>query len=94
MENFPLFLSRSNSLRRCSGRSSSHPSTDRCANSVGPKVSTSVDLPLSDACKRILEYGMEEAEPLNHRHTGWDHLFPASFARKHVSPQNCSNHSM
>jgi ATP-dependent Clp protease ATP-binding subunit ClpC len=42
---------------------------------VRPKVSTSVDLPLSDASKRILKYGMEEAERLNHRHIGTEHLF-------------------
>src|SRR5260370_40162823 len=39
------------------------------------KVPTSVDLPLSDASKRILKYGMEEAERLNHRHIGTEHLF-------------------
>jgi hypothetical protein len=42
---------------------------------VRPKVPTSVDLPLSDASKRILKYGMEEAERLSHRHIGTEHLF-------------------
>jgi ClpA/ClpB-like protein len=42
---------------------------------IREKVSTSVDLPLSDASKRILKYGMEEAERLNHRHIGSEHLF-------------------
>ncbi len=34
------------------------------------KVSTSVDLPLSHECKRVLAYGAEEAERLNHKHIG------------------------
>src|SRR5271166_4186699 len=38
------------------------------------KVSTSVDLPLSHECKRVLSYGAEEAERLNHKHIGTEHL--------------------
>jgi ATP-dependent Clp protease ATP-binding subunit ClpA len=38
------------------------------------KVSTSIDLPLSNECKRILAYAAEEAERLNHRHIGTEHL--------------------
>jgi hypothetical protein len=38
------------------------------------KVSTSVDLPLSHECKRVLAYGAEEAERLNHMHIGAEHL--------------------
>src|SRR5512144_1188448 len=38
------------------------------------KVSTSVDLPLSGECKRVLAYGAEEAERLNHKHIGTEHL--------------------
>src|ERR1700692_3154674 len=38
------------------------------------KVSTSVDLPLSHECKRVLAYGAEEAERLNHQHIGTEHL--------------------
>jgi hypothetical protein len=38
------------------------------------KVSTSVDLPLSHASKRVLAYGHEESERLNHKHIGTDHL--------------------
>ena len=37
-------------------------------------VSTSVDLPLSRECKRILAYGAEEAERLGHKHIGPEHL--------------------
>jgi ATP-dependent Clp protease ATP-binding subunit ClpC len=38
------------------------------------KVSTSIDLPLSDESKRVLAYSAEEAERLNHRHIGTEHL--------------------
>jgi hypothetical protein len=40
----------------------------------GEKVSTSVDLPLSLDCKRVLAYGAEEAERLNHKHIDTEHL--------------------
>ena len=40
----------------------------------GEKVPTSVDLPLSHECKRVLAYGAEEAERLNHMHIGTEHL--------------------
>src|SRR5580693_2448677 len=38
------------------------------------KVSTSVDLPLSHACKRVLAYGAEEAKRLSHKHIDTNHL--------------------
>ena len=38
------------------------------------KVFTSVDLPLSHESKRVLAYGAEEAERLNHKHIGTEHL--------------------
>ncbi|MCS6952729.1 MAG: ATP-dependent Clp protease ATP-binding subunit [Bryobacterales bacterium] len=41
---------------------------------VREKVSTSADLPLSHECKRVLAYGAEEAERLNHKHIGTEHL--------------------
>jgi len=41
---------------------------------IREKVSTSTDLPLTDECKRILQYASEEAERLNHRHIGTEHL--------------------
>src|SRR5580693_8754546 len=37
-------------------------------------VSTSVDLPLSLECKRVLDYGAEEAERLNQKHIAPEHL--------------------
>jgi Clp amino terminal domain, pathogenicity island component len=41
---------------------------------AGPKVSTSVDLPLSHELKRALAYGAEEGERLNQKHIGPEHL--------------------
>src|SRR5262249_14258945 len=41
---------------------------------VGEKVSTSIDLPLTSECKRILAYAAEEADGLRHRHIGTEHL--------------------
>lgn len=39
-----------------------------------PKISTSVDLPISNEVKRVLAYADEEAERLAHRHIGTEHL--------------------
>jgi Clp amino terminal domain, pathogenicity island component len=39
-----------------------------------PKISTSVDLPLSNECRRILAYANEESDKLNHRFIGTEHL--------------------
>ncbi|MEW5974292.1 MAG: ATP-dependent Clp protease ATP-binding subunit [Acidobacteriota bacterium] len=41
---------------------------------IREKVSTSIDLPLSVECKRILTHAAEEAERLRHRHIGTEHL--------------------
>jgi len=41
---------------------------------IREKVSTSVDLPLSQECKRVLAYAAEEAERLGHKHIGTEHL--------------------
>ena len=41
---------------------------------IREKVSTSVDLPLSNECKRVLAYAAEEAERLCHKHIGTEHL--------------------
>src|SRR5262249_38757280 len=41
---------------------------------VREKVATSIDLPLSHECKRILAYAAEETERLNHLHIGTEHL--------------------
>lgn len=42
---------------------------------VGKKISTSVDLPLSDEARRVLGYAAEEAERLCHFKIGTEHLF-------------------
>src|SRR5260221_4916370 len=41
---------------------------------IREKVSTSVDLPLSNECKRVLQYAAEEAEGLSHKRIGTEHL--------------------
>jgi ATP-dependent Clp protease ATP-binding subunit ClpC len=41
---------------------------------VREKVSTSVDLPVSNECKRVLIYAAEEGEHLSHKHIGTEHL--------------------
>jgi ATP-dependent Clp protease ATP-binding subunit ClpA len=38
------------------------------------KVPTSVDLPLSQECKRAMAFATEEADRLNHKHIGNEHL--------------------
>jgi hypothetical protein len=42
---------------------------------IREKVATSVDLPLSDECKRILAYAAEEADKLSQKFIGTGHLF-------------------
>jgi ATP-dependent Clp protease ATP-binding subunit ClpC len=55
---------------------------------VREKVSTSVDLPLSNEGKRVLGYAADEAEKLSHKHIGTEHLLlgllreEASFAAR------------
>src|SRR5713226_7883235 len=41
---------------------------------IREKVSTSVDLPLTHECKRVLAYGAEETERLSQKHIGTEHL--------------------
>ena len=41
---------------------------------LGEKISTSVDLPISNGSKRVLRYAAEESERLAHRHIGTEHL--------------------
>jgi ATP-dependent Clp protease ATP-binding subunit ClpC len=41
---------------------------------VRDKVSTSVELPLSQECKRVLNWAAEEAERLTNKHIGTEHL--------------------
>jgi ATP-dependent Clp protease ATP-binding subunit ClpC len=41
---------------------------------IRERISTSVEVPLSAECKRVLNYAAEEAERLNHKHIGTEHL--------------------
>jgi len=47
------------------------------------RVSTSVDMPLSSACKAVLTYAAEEAERLRHRHIGTEHLLIGLLREEH-----------
>ena len=59
---------------------------------IREKVSTSVDLPLSNECKRVLAYAAEEAERLSHRHIGTEHLLLGFCERRNASPpRSCTN---
>jgi hypothetical protein len=40
-----------------------------------PSIPTNIDLPLSDAGKRVLKHAADEADLLAHRHIGTEHLF-------------------
>ena len=62
---------------------------------VREKVSTSIDLPLSLECKRILAYAGEEAERLNHRYIGTEHLaLGVMREEKCVAAQVLSQHGL
>jgi ATP-dependent Clp protease ATP-binding subunit ClpA len=67
---------------------------------TGEKVPTSVDLPLSHECKRVLSYGAEEAERLSHKHLGTEHLLlgllreEKSFAAQLLREQGLSLESL
>jgi Clp amino terminal domain, pathogenicity island component len=66
----------------------------------GASVSTSVDLPLSHECKRVLAYGAEEAQRLNHKHIGTEHLLlgilreEKCFAAQLLGEQGVTLHSV
>ena len=63
-------------------------------------VSTSKDLPLRHDCKRVLAYGAEEAQRLNHKHIGTEHLLlgllreEKCFAAQLLSDQGLTLHSV
>lgn len=47
-----------------------------------PRVSTSIDLPLSDQSRNVLKAAVDEADSFGHHTIGTDHLFLALFAVK------------
>ena len=51
---------------------------------VRERISTSVEVPLSQECKRILNFAAEEAERLGHKHVGTEHLLLRSLARGEI----------
>jgi len=59
---------------------------------IREKVSTSVDLPLSNECKRVLAYAAEEAERLSHKHIGTEHLLLGLLREENVlPPKSCTS---
>lgn len=43
-------------------------------STLGEKTSTSIDLPVTNECKRVMAYAAEEAERLSHQQIGTAHL--------------------
>ena len=59
---------------------------------IREKVSTSIDLPLSNECKRVLAYAAEEAAQLGHKHIGTEHLLAGLLREENASPHRyCMN---
>jgi ATP-dependent Clp protease ATP-binding subunit ClpC len=50
----------------------------------GEKISTSIEIPLSEESKRILKYAAEESKGLSHKHIGTEHLL-LGLLREHKS---------
>ena len=50
---------------------------------VRQQIPTSVDLPLSDECRRVLAYAAEEAESLGQQHIGTRHLLLGLLREEH-----------
>jgi ATP-dependent Clp protease ATP-binding subunit ClpC len=46
----------------------------RNRTTIREKTATSINLPLTDECNRLLAYAAEEAEQMNHDHIGAEHL--------------------
>ena len=51
------------------------------------KVSTSIDLPLADECRRALAWAAEEAAGLDHRHVGIGHLLLGILRGDHLASE-------
>jgi ATP-dependent Clp protease ATP-binding subunit ClpC len=67
---------------------------------TGPKLPTSVEMPFSDAMKRVLHDAAEEADGLGHRHVGVEHLLlgllrqPGTFAERALADRGLFVDSM
>src|SRR5258708_21138911 len=57
-------------------------------------IATSVDLPLSKACKRILAYGAEESESLQHAYIDTRHLALALLREEGVAREVLEAHGV
>jgi uncharacterized damage-inducible protein DinB len=63
-----------NRFLRANGSVESIVSQIRERTPVREKTSTSVELPVSNECKRVLAYAAEEAELFSHHHIGTEHM--------------------
>ncbi len=59
-----------------------------------PKISTTVDLPLSHEAKRVLAYGAEDAERLQSQHIGTAHLLLGLLREEFAVSEICRRHSL
>lgn len=59
-----------------------------------PKTSTSVDMPLSDGAKRVLDYAAEEAEKLDEKYVGPEHLLIALLREESSAPGLLSRYGL
>jgi len=70
----------------------SHPSIESIRKeiegrtAIREKVTSSIDLPLSNECKRIISYAADEGVRLNHLHTGTEHLLLAILREEKCVP--------
>jgi Clp amino terminal domain, pathogenicity island component len=59
---------------------------------VRESIPTHMDLPLASECRRALKFAAEEAERLDHRHIGTDHLLLGLLREDHFASQLLREH--
>lgn len=60
---------------------------------IRESIPTNVDLPLASECSRALKFAAEEAERLDHRHIGTDHLLLGLLREDHFASQLLREHN-
>ena len=79
------------------GMPSTEALAEECRRAIGPsrvKISTSVDLPLSNECKRVLAYAAEEAERLQSRVIGLQHLTLGLLRERNATAEILNRHGI
>lgn len=66
----------------------------RASLQQNPKISTTVDLPLSHEAKRVLAYGAEDAERLQNQHIGTAHLLLGLLREEFAVSEICRRHGL